>query len=254
MKKIICILLIISIFLFAGYKKNKSATANQSQQDDTTVVEEQENPIDITKPMIALTFDDGPSAHTERLLDIFKTYGGKGTFFVMGSILDSRQEALRRIANDGHEIGNHSWSHSSFVESSTGAVRNEIMNTRNKIYEITGVDSILVRPPHGACNERIQALGKELGVSFINWTVDTLDWKTKNANAVYKEIMDYVADGNIVLCHDLHKTTVDAMERAIPDLIEKGYQLVTVLELLTCRGGEIIPGNIYYRQAKQVNS
>lgn len=250
MKKIICILLIISICLFIGYQKNKSVTVDQSQQTDTTVNGTQENVIDITKPMIALTFDDGPSAHTQRLLDIFKTYGGKGTFFVIGSTLDDRQEALRQIANDGHEIGNHSWSHSSFVESSSDAVRNEIMKTRNKIYDITGVDSILVRPPHGACNERIQAVGRELGVAFVNWSVDTLDWKTKNADAVYKEIMNDAADGNIILCHDLHKTTVDAMERAIPALIEKGYQLVTVSELLTCRGGEIIAGNMYYRQAK----
>ncbi len=251
MKKIICILLITSVLLFVGYKKNKSETVNQTQQTDTTVNEEQENVIDITKPMIALTFDDGPSAHTQRLLDIFKTYGGKGTFFVLGSTLDSRQEALRQIAKDGHEIGNHSWSHSKLTELSTDAVKKEITDTRNKIYDITGVDCTLVRPPHGAFNDRIQSIGKELGVSFVNWSVDTLDWKTKNANAVYKEIMEYVADGNIILCHDLHKTTVDAMERAIPDLIEKGYQLVTVSELLTCRGGEIIAGNIYYRQAKR---
>ena len=251
MKKTICILLIISVFIFAGYKKIKSVTANHTQQTDITIDEPQKNDIDITKPMIALTFDDGPSAYTQRLLDVFQTYGGKGTFFVLGSTLDNRQETLRRIANEGHEIGNHSWSHSQFTDISTSEVKNEIMKTRNKIYDITGVDCTLVRPPHGACNDRIKAIGKELGVSFVNWTVDTLDWKSKNANAVYNEIMKYVADGYIILCHDLHKTTVDAMERAIPDLIEKGYQLVTVSELLTCRGGEIIPGEIYY---KQVNS
>ena len=250
MKKTLCILLIISIFLFIGYKKNKSETVNQTQQTDATIDESQKELIDITKPMIALTFDDGPSAQTQRLLDIFQTYGGKGTFFVLGSTLDSRQEALKRIANDGHEIGNHSWSHSQFTEISSEEVRKEITDTRNKIYDITGVDSTLVRPPHGACNERIQAIGKELGVSFVNWSVDTVDWKSKNANAVYNEIMKDAADGHIILCHDLYKTTVDAMERAIPDLIEKGYQLVTVSELLTCRGGEIIAGNIYYKQIK----
>ena len=250
MKKTICILLIISVFLFVGYKKSK--TANQNQQTDITVEEPQN--IDITKPMIALTFDDGPSAHTQRLLDIFRTYGGKGTFFVLGSTLDSRQETLRRIANEGHEIGNHSWSHSQFTDISSAEVKNEIMKTRTKIYDITGVDCTIVRAPHGSCNDRIKAIGKELGVSFVNWTLDTLDWKSKNANAVYNELMKDVADGYIILCHDLHKTTVDAMERLIPDLIEKGYQLVTVTELLTCRGGEIIPGEIYYKQVKQVNS
>ena len=251
MKKTICILLIISVLVFAGYKKYKSVTANQTQQTDTTVEEQPKNEIDLTKPMIALTFDDGPSDHTQRLLDILQTYGAKGTFFVVGSTLDEREEELIRIANAGHEIGNHSWSHRSFTDISSSEVRKEITNTRNKIYDITGVDCTLVRPPHGACNERVQTLGKELGVSFINWTVDTLDWKTKNADAVYKEIMEYTANGHIVLCHDLHKTTVDAMERAIPALIEKGYQLVTVSELLTCYGDEIIAGNLYYRQAKR---
>ena len=248
MKKTLCILLMISVLIFVGYKKNK--TEGMSQQTDVTVEEQQENIIDITKPMVALTFDDGPSAHTQRLLNILQKYGGKGTFFVLGSTLDSNQETLKRIADDGHEIGNHSWSHSSFVEISSAEVRNEITKTRNKIYDISGVDSTLVRPPHGACNERIQNIGKELGVAFINWSVDTLDWKTKNANAVYNEIMKDAADGHIILCHDLHKTTVDAMERAIPALIEKGYQLVTVSELLTCRGGEITAGKIYYKQVK----
>ena len=250
MKKKICILLIIAVVLFAGYKKIKTITTNQSQQTDITVEEPQKDEIDITKPMIALTFDDGPSAHTQRLLDVFKIHGGKGTFFVLGSTLDNRQDTLRRIANEGHEIGNHSWSHGQFTDLSTSEVKNEIMKTRTKIYDITGVDCTLVRPPHGAYNDRIKAIGKEIGVSFVNWTIDTLDWKSKNANAVYNEIMGDVTDGYIILCHDLHKTTVDAMERVIPDLIEKGYQLVTVSELLTCRGGEIIPGNVYYKQVK----
>lgn len=250
MKKKICILLIISVLLFAGYKKSKTVTTNQTQQTETTVEETPKNDIDITKPMIALTFDDGPSAHTQRLLDILEMYGGKGTFFVVGNTLDNREDTLRRIANEGHEIGNHSWSHSQFTDISSSEVRNEIMKTRTKIYDITGVDCTLVRPPHGSCNDRIKAIGKELGVSYVNWTLDTLDWKNKNANAVYNELMKDVADGYIILCHDLHKTTVDAMERVIPDLIEKGYQLVTVSELLTCRGGEIIAGNIYYKQVK----
>ena len=122
--------------------------------------------------------------------------------------------------------------------------------TRAKIYEITGVDCKLVRPPYGACNDEIRDIGKELGVSFINWSVDTLDWKSKNADAVYNEIMKDVGDGHIILCHDLHKSTVDAMEKVVPDLIKKGYQLVTVSELLTCRGGEITAGKVYYKQAK----
>ena len=206
--------------------------------------------IDTDRPMVALTFDDGPSAHTQRLLDIFEKYGGKGTFFVLGNTLDNRKETLRRMALQGHEIGNHSWSHRQFTNISCDEVKDQIMMTRAKIYEITGIDCKLVRPPYGACNDEIRALGKELGVSFVNWSVDTLDWKSKNADAVYNEIMKDVGDGHIILCHDLHKTTVDAMERVVPALIEKGYQLVTVTELLTSRGGEITTGTMYYKQVK----
>lgn len=223
-------------------EKNKDKPTDTSPSIDST--------IDRDKPMVALTFDDGPSAHTGRLLDIFEKYGGKGTFFVLGNTLDNRKETLKRMALQGHEIGNHSWSHRQFTNISRDEVKDQIMMTRAKIYEITGVDCKLVRPPYGACNDEIRDIGKELGVSFINWSVDTLDWKSKNADAVYNEIMKDVGDGHIILCHDLHKSTVDAMEKVVPDLIEKGYQLVTVSELLVCRGGEITAGKMYYKQAK----
>ena len=146
------------------------------------------------------------------------------------------------------EIGNHSWNHRQFTNIAIDEVKDQIMMTRAKIFDITGVDCTIVRPPYGACNDEIRALGKEIGVSFVNWSVDTRDWQSKNADAVYNEIMKNAADGHIILCHDLHKTTVDAMEKAIPDLIEKGYQLVTVSELLTCRDGEIAVGKMYYKQ------
>lgn len=221
---------------------------NEDEAADTLPIIE--SSVDNKKPMVALTFDDGPSAHTGRLLDIFEKYGGKGTFFVLGNTLDNRKETLRRMALQGHEIGNHSWSHRQFTNISSEEVKDQIMMTRAKIYEITGVDCKIVRPPYGACNDEIRNLGKDLGVSFVNWSVDTLDWKSKNADAVYNEIMKDVGDGHIILCHDLHKTTVDAMERVVPALIEKGYQLVTVTELLTARGGDITAGKMYYKQAK----
>lgn len=227
---------------------DESVAVNQNQDKDAATDKTEQTDIDITKPMIALTFDDGPSVHTQRLLDIFKKYGGKGTFFVIGNSLDNRQEALKRIAAEGHEIGNHSWSHRKFTTISIGEVKDQIMMTRAKIFDITGVDCTIVRPPYGLCDDEIKALGKELGVSFINWSVDTLDWKSKNADAVYNEIMKYAANGHIILCHDLYKSTIDAMEKAIPALIEKGYQLVTVSELLTCRGGEMAVGKLYYKQ------
>lgn len=214
-------------------------------------VKETENPkIDTSKPMVALTFDDGPSAHTERLLDILDKYSAKGTFFVIGNTLDNRKNTVKRIVYSGHEIGGHSWNHRQFTNLSEEEVKDQIMMTRAKIYEITGVDSCLVRPPYGAFNDSVKSVAEETGVSYINWSVDTLDWKTKNADAVYNEIMKDVSDGAIILCHDLHKTTVDAMERVVPALIEKGYQLVTVSDLLQCGGEKPESGKVYFNKKR----
>lgn len=204
--------------------------------------------IDPDKPMLALTFDDGPSAHTDRLLDIFARYGVKGTFFVLGNLIDGRKATVKRIVGEGHEIGNHSWSHRQLTNLSEEEITDQIMMTRAKIYDTVGVDSLIVRPPYGACNDAVKAVGVRVGVSFVNWSVDTLDWKSKNAAAVYNEIMKYASDGAIILCHDLHKTTVDAMETAIPELIRKGYQLVTVSELMEYSEKTLEAGKMYYRQ------
>lgn len=236
--------------LLKNSEEEAGIQVNQNDSSEVFPVESEETNIDTDKPMVALTFDDGPSAHTERLLDIFRKNGGKGTFFVLGNTLDNRRDTLKRMVNEGHEIGNHSWNHRQFTNIGIDEVKDQIMMTRAKIYDITGVDCTIVRPPYGACSDEIRALGKEIGVSYVNWSVDTLDWKTKNADAVYKEIMKDAGDGHIILCHDLHKTTVDAMERVIPDLVKQGYQLVTVSELLTCRGGEIQAGKMYYKQVK----
>lgn len=219
------------------------------EENDVQIKEnEDKQTIDPDKPMIALTFDDGPSVHTERLLDIFKKFGGKGTFFVVGNLLDGRKNTLIRIANEGHEIGNHSWSHRQLTNLTDEEIKDQIMMTRAIIYDITGKDCLIVRPPYGACNDDVKAVGKTLGVSFVNWSVDTLDWKTKNADAVYNEIINNASDGAIILCHDLHKTTVDSMETVIPKLIADGYQLVTVSQLMEYSDKQLEPGKVYYRQ------
>jgi len=201
--------------------------------------------IDPDKPLLALTFDDGPSAHTKRLLDILGQHGARATFFVTGNTIGRRADTVRRIVNEGHEIADHSWSHKNLTELSNEDISAELEKTNIKIYEITGVECKLARPPYGAYNDEVKQVGKDLGMAYILWSYDTLDWKTKDAQAVYDAVMAGAKDGRIILCHDLHKTTVDAMETVIPALIEEGYQLVTVSELLTARGGSIKAGNIY---------
>jgi len=203
--------------------------------------------IDPDKPMLALTFDDGPSAHTERLLDVFAAHGGKGTFYVVGNMIDNRPNALRRMAAEGHEIGGHSWNHRQLTKLGREDLTDQIMSTRAKIYEVTGVDPATMRPPYGSYNDLVKEVTAELGITMINWSVDTLDWKHKDADTVYNAIMDQAKDGAIILCHDLHRTTVDAMERAIPALIAEGYQLVTVSELLSSSGKTVQAGAVYFK-------
>lgn len=199
------------------------------------------------KKYIALTFDDGPSVHTERLLDVFKKEGGKGTFFVVGNLIDRRPETLKRIYNEGHQIGNHGWDHKQLTTLDKENIKHQIMMTRAKIYDITGIDTPIMRPPYGSCNNTVKNIGEELGVSFVNWTIDTLDWKTKNADSIYNEIIKNAKDGSIILCHDIFKTTVDAIERAIPKLIQDGYEFVTVSELFEINNKQPAPGKVYFR-------
>ena len=205
-------------------------------------------PTTSTGGVIALTFDDGPSVHTDRLLNIFSTYGGKGTFFVVGNLIGGKEDTLRRIVNEGHEIGGHSWSHKQLTRISDAELTDQLVMTRNRILEVTGFDTKIVRPPYGSYNQNVKAKGEELGLTYVNWSIDTLDWKYRNATTVYNHIMKYANDGAIILCHDLHKTTVDAMEMAIPKLIESGFQLVTVSELLATPEQPLVPGMLYNRR------
>ena len=216
--------------------------------EEPAVTEPDTQTVDPDKPMVALTFDDGPSKHTERLLDIFVSNGGKGTFFVVGNLIESRKQTVKRIVDEEHEIGGHSWSHRQLTKLSIKDMTKEIMNTRAMIYSVTGKDTTIMRPPYGSFNDETREVCRDNGVVMINWSLDTLDWKNKDADKVYKTIMKDVKDGDIILCHDLHETTVDAMERVIPDLIAKGYQLVTVSELLACGDYEINPGSVHTKR------
>ena len=214
---------------------------------DKVTVPELHRP-DPDKPMIALTFDDGPGAYTDRLLDIFQEHGGHATFFLLGNKIDKRPETVQRMVEEGHEVAGHSWSHQELTKLTEKEIRSQLVKTNNKINELTGLTPVIMRPPYGSYNDNVRAVAKKLGLSAINWNVDTLDWKYKDADYVYDAAMKKLKDGNIILFHDIHPTTVDAMEQVIPALIEEGYQLVTVSQLLTADGSEIVPGALYYNR------
>lgn len=203
--------------------------------------------LDPNKPMVALTFDDGPSKHTHRLLDVFADYGGKGTFFVIGNILENRTDVLQRMIAEGHEIGGHSWDHRQLTKLGSTDLNRQLTGTQTKILELTGTEATLLRPPYGSYNSNVKNMCADLGIVMVNWSLDTLDWKYKDEAKICETILSEVQDRDIILCHDLHGSTVDAMERVIPELIARGYQLVTVSELLEQRGDVIKAGEVYFK-------
>ncbi|MDR3304960.1 MAG: polysaccharide deacetylase family protein [Clostridiales Family XIII bacterium] len=201
---------------------------------------------DPSKPMLALTFDDGPSPYTAQILDVLTKYGGNGTFCVVGNRVESFSDTARLITAQGSQIMGHSWDHKQLTKLSNEEIISELNETIRVINDATGVSPVMYRPPYGAVNDTLKAVSKDLGLSLVNWSVDTRDWESRNADAVYANIMKDARNGSIILCHDLYESTANAVARAIPELAAQGYQLVTVEELLRASGTPIEPGAVYF--------
>lgn len=199
--------------------------------------------LDPSIPMIAITFDDGPSAQqTPRLLDICEQYGARVTFFVLGSRAENNKEILTRAAHIGCEVGSHTYSHKLLTKLAPDALINEIASTSDIITEATGKPPRSMRPPYGAYTDTV---AQNAGAGIVLWSVDTLDWKTMDADQTVENILNSAEDGDIVLLHDIYKTSVDAAERVIPELQNRGFALVTVEELINSRFGGIENGSVY---------
>jgi len=190
--------------------------------------------VRVDQPYIAMTFDDGPSsANTPRLLEILKQRNIKATFFLIGQNAASNPEIVRRILADGHEVGNHSWTHPQLSKLSDDRVTTEINKTQDAIKEASGFTPTLLRPPYGAITARQREwIESQFGLSIILWSVDPFDWKRPGASVITQRILSQVRPGAIILSHDIHKQTVDAMPATLDGLIAKGYKFVTVTQLI----------------------
>ncbi|MDY3990094.1 MAG: polysaccharide deacetylase family protein [Massilioclostridium sp.] len=199
--------------------------------------------IDPSKPMIALSFDDGPHpVNTPRILDTLKQNGARATFFVLGNRVDSYADVLKREYEEGHEIGSHTFSHASLNKLGTEDLNYQVNETDSRIQNLIGVAPALLRPPYGAVNDTVKAMvNKPLAL----WNLDTLDWKSRDKDAVANTILRDVSDGDIILMHDLYGSTADAVEIAVPELVKRGYQIVTVSELLNARSITPTAGKVY---------
>ena len=201
--------------------------------------------IDPTQPMIALTFDDGPSEETDKILAVLAEYNGRATFCVIGNKLETYSDVLKRTIAQGHEIASHTWSHPKLTTLSLASVRSQLKKTNDAVKDLTGYEIRVLRPPYGAVNKNVRTACAENGMIIAQWQVDTLDWKNRNTTKTYRAIMKGAKNGTIVLMHDLYSTTAAAVERAVPELVAKGYQLVTVSELLSFHKDGVKPGTAY---------
>lgn len=198
--------------------------------------------IDKNKKMVALTYDDGPSIYTPRVLKTLKENNAVATFFVVGNRVPTYSDTVKKAHDMGCEIGNHTYEHKNLTRVSEAEVKRQITKTNRNVKKVTGQAPVIVRPTGGATNANVK---QWVGMPSIIWSIDTLDWKTRNAGSTKKAVLDHVKDGDIVLMHDLYSATASASETIIPELVKRGYQLVTVSELAECRGGMKETGAYY---------
>ncbi|WP_346433849.1 polysaccharide deacetylase family protein [Nonomuraea composti] len=192
---------------------------------------------------IALTFDDGPGKYAGTLLDTLKKYDAKATFFLEGQYVKSRPQFVKRMAAEGHELGNHSYSHPDFTKSEAGTIKSEIQKTQDAVKKAAGVEPKLLRPPYGLADLQVSDIAAEFGMPMILWTAGSQDWSSKNVDAIQKQTLAVAKPNGIILMHDWVKQTVDGMPALIKTLQSKGYHLVTVSDVV--KNENLKPGDIY---------
>lgn len=178
---------------------------------------------------IALTFDDGPDpTYTVRILETLEKYDAKATFFMLGNRVHSYPSIAKKVAEAGHEIGNHSWNHPSLTGITDVALQSEVKGTSDIIEAITGQPATVFRPPYGAVDDRVRESTK---LPVVLWNVDTLDWEHHDPELLLEHIAEDARAGSIILMHDIHKSTADGLDAVLENLQSQGYKFVTVSEM-----------------------
>lgn len=198
--------------------------------------------IDKSKRMIALTFDDGPNYNTSKVIDVLNKYDIKATFFVLGSRAINNKDILKKMADSGMEIGNHTYNHLLLTKYDENKIRSEIENTSEVIYSATKKKPKLLRPSYGSVNNKIK---KVANMPIIIWDIDTLDWKYHNSKRITSRVVNKVRDGDIILMHDIYSASLNALSNIIPILQDNGYEFVTIDELFYYKGISLENGKVY---------
>lgn len=219
---------IMAGLLFLGVCESRGQLITVDGAAEIEADKEPEAEAEIRK--IAITFDDGPHpSYTAQLLDSLKERGIHATFFVTGEHAEANPEIIKRMQEEGHLIGNHTYSHIQLTEKNREIFREELIRTNEIIEEITGEEVQYVRPPYGSWDKSFE---KELNMFPVLWNVDPLDWCSKNVACITRKIVSKAEENDIILMHDYYETSVTAALRAIDELMEEGYTFVTVEEIL----------------------
>ena len=195
------------------------------------------------KKTVALTFDDGPNgSKTLRLVELLHQNKMHATFFMVGNRMATAPNVIKEVLKTGNEVGSHSYNHKNLTRLTKEELLEEEKST-NLIYKsITGQDLKLLRPPYGNVNDTMK---QNLNLTFINWNLDTEDWRYRNTNHIYDSVINKVKDGDIILMHDLYETTIEAVEKLLPELYVRGFQVVSVSELANIKGQTLEVHKVY---------
>lgn len=184
--------------------------------------------LDPNKPVVALTFDDGPSNYTDEILDVLYENNASATFFVLGNKVEIYNETIKKMVRNGNEIGNHSYNHRWLTRLSLDQLNDQIDKTQNIVKDITGYTPKILRPTYGSVNKKLR---NNVDLKIVLWDVDTMDWKIKNSKKIASRTINSVSDKDIILMHDTYERTLKAVKIIVPELIKQGYQFVTISEL-----------------------
>jgi peptidoglycan/xylan/chitin deacetylase (PgdA/CDA1 family) len=240
---------------FDMQKEKLEEYASADWDGEVSRVEEWEKPelpnvrvrkLDPDKPMVALTFDDGPHRlYTVQILNSLKKNDSAATFFVVGNRVAESRDILKRMVAEGSEIGNHTWNHKQLTMLKDYEVEEQITMTQKAVYNVTGLYPQVMRPTYGSIDSNLQ---DSLNLPVILWSVDPLDWKTQNGETIAKKILDSTSSGDIVLMHDIFPSTAVAADIVVREFNKRGFQLVTINELLSFRENALQAGQVYRRR------
>ena len=216
--------------------------SSRNEENEQTANRQVARLIDPSKKLVALTFDDGPSEYTRRILRTLKQYDSVATFFVVGNRVELFEDVLKEELEIGCEIGNHTYEHKVLTELNAEQIWLQIYRTNEAVKKVTGEYPTLMRPPCGFDNGSTNCI---IAMPLILWSVDTKDWQTQNCYCSVQTVLENVKDGDIILMHDMYEASAEAVEMIVPSLIAEGYQLVTVSELAEYRGMMLQEGEEY---------